>query len=201
MKTILKFICLLTIFSCSSNKDKNSISRNEFPIVIDSLKFVKNLDYEKITYSKISDTERIKYSIDRITEKHGDKYLFLFYLVDSIPISDNLMLFITYSARNNKIGLDAYFEKYNLTTLDNDKKPIETIEIAKYEAHFGLTVMKTCTINEKSEIMIKTVEQKENFDNGEITETINTEKYIIDDNGGIKKSPVPNTQYKTVGVQ
>ncbi len=184
----------MIIFSCSSNKGKNSKSRNRFPIIIDSSKFVKNLDYEKITYSKISDNERSKYSINKITEKHGDKYLFLFYLVDSIPISDNLMLLITYSARNNEIGLDAYFEKYNLATLDNNKKPIETIEIAKYEAHFGLTVMKTCTINEKSEIMIKTVEQKENFDDGELTETMNIEKYIIDDNGKIKKSPVPNTQ-------
>jgi antitoxin component of RelBE/YafQ-DinJ toxin-antitoxin module len=146
-----------------------------------------NLEYEKIKYKKIIDSKREKFNIERINEKHGEKYLFILYLVDSIRVSDDLTLLITYQARNNEIPLDAFYEKYVLTTLNSNKEHIESIEIGKYESHFGFTIVKTSRISENLELIIETTENTEDFETGEIEIVKKSESYNIVQNGQINK--------------
>ena len=185
MRIVFKIFIMTLIVSYQIKPDTIDNNLNHFPIVIDSSDFLMNLDYDKIQFTQIVDQERNKFLIEKLNEKHGDIYLFMFYLVDKIKISDNLFLFISYSPRNNKIPLEVFIEKYNLTTMNSNFDILETIEIGLYEAHFGKEILKTCKIGQDLEIEINTLEKTENLNTGEIQENKKLEKWFIDKNGKI----------------
>lgn len=82
---------------------------------------------------------------------------------------------------------DAYIEKYFLITIDENNTPISTLEIAKYEAHWGSDFLKFCMINENLEIDIHIHEKIEDFDTGEEKVNESFERYSINKDGVIQK--------------
>ena len=180
-------ILILTIISISCYSTKNIISiSNKLPLEIDGSNFVKNLEYEKISYKKLSTDWRKRINIDRIEEKIDGQYLLELYLASDIKTDKNYSISFFYLNRNDKLPLDGYFEKYFLATINSMNKPISIIEIAAFESHPGLEIEKYCIVDKDLTITINSIERIEDFNSSELKENNRRLKYRIDENGKIK---------------
>ena len=183
-------IFLVALFSmavaCTSESNEN-LEISTLPISITQDNFIKNLEYGKIAYDQASNDIRSNLPIDRIDERHGDKYLYLLYEVSRFSVNKDYSVRLYYLARNNNLGLEAYIERFFLVTFDSENKAISSLEVGTFEAHFGLEILMTSTISEQLEISRITVKKEDNTSSGETVASTSASKYYITETGVITK--------------
>jgi len=185
MKQSLLVSLVILGFACTSQPNQISIS-SELPVEIDTSSFVRNLEYERIGYIELSESLRSSLSIEGISEKQGEEYLYRLFEASRYNIGRDFSIAVFYVARNERIPLDAYVERYFIATFDQNENLISIIEAATYEAHFGFEIEKSCQLSQDLKISTKTIEKKEDMSNGDITDIVTSNHYMITETGKIE---------------